>query len=105
MASKLIELKDGTLVESEVDEAEARPISGGTADKVASSMDKIEPLLVNICQPVARAWHAISGDLQVDKVEIELGLSFEGEGNVFVTKAKAGANFHVRLTVKRAEGV
>jgi hypothetical protein len=105
MASKLIKLKDGTLVESQVDDSEARPISGGTADKVASSMDKIEPLLVNICQPVARAWNAISADLQVDSVDIELGLSFEGEGNIFVTKAKAGANFVVRLTLKRSEGV
>lgn len=101
MATKLIELADGTLVEAEVDGSEARPISGGAADRVAASMDKIEPVLVNVCRPVARAWQAIGDGLQVESVEIELGLSFEGEGNIFVSKAKAGANLTVRLTVKR----
>lgn len=101
MATKLIELADGVLVEAEVSESEARPIAGGAASKVAASLDRIEPLLVSVCRPVANAWDAIAGDLQVESVAIELGLSFEGEGNVFVTKAKAGANLTVTLTVKR----
>jgi len=104
MATKLIELTDGTLVEAEVAADEARPISGGAADKVASALDRIEPLLVNVCRPVAAAWKAIGDELEVESVEIELGLSFEGEGNVFVSKAKAGANLVVKLTVKRKDG-
>jgi Trypsin-co-occurring domain 1 len=101
MATKLIQLADGTLVEAEVAESEARPISGGAADKVSGAMDKIEPVLVSVCRPVAQAWKAIGDDLHVHSVEIELGLSFEGEGNVFVSRAKAGANLTVTLTVTR----
>lgn len=103
MATRLIRLADGVLVEAEVDEAQARPISGGAALKVEASLDRIEPLLVNVCRPVAKAWPAIAEDLYVEAVEIELGLSFEGEGNIFVTKAKAGANLTVKLTVRRRQ--
>jgi hypothetical protein len=101
MATKLIELSDGVLVEAEVEASEARPISGGAADKVAASMDKVEQLLVSVCKPVARAWAALGDDVVVESVGVELGLSFEGEGNIFVTKAKAGANLVVTLTLKR----
>jgi hypothetical protein len=101
MATTLIELADGTLVEAEVSDAEARPISGGAAGKVSTSLAAIEPLLIRICQPVANAWRAIGNDVDVESVQIELGLSFEGEGNIFVTKAKAGANVTVTLTLKQ----
>lgn len=101
MATKLIRLADGTLVEAEVAESEARPISGGAADRVASAIDRIGPVIVGVCRPVAEAWSAMSEQVRVDAVEIELGLSFEGEGNVFVTKTKAGANLTVRLTLSR----
>jgi hypothetical protein len=101
VATKLIHLSDGTLVEAEVTDSEARPISGGAADKVAAGLDRIEPILVNVCRPVAAAWSAISADLEVESVEVELGLSFEGEGNLYVTKAKAGANLTVKVHLTR----
>lgn len=41
MATKLIELEDGTLVEVEVPGNEVQPISGGFADKVGATFDKI----------------------------------------------------------------
>jgi hypothetical protein len=101
VATKLILLEDGTLIEAEVAESEARPISGGAADRVATSLDKIEPVLVNVCRSVGRAWDSVGGGLSIDSVQVELGLSFEGEGNIFVSKAKAGANLTVSLTLSR----
>jgi hypothetical protein len=101
VATKLILLDDGTLIEAEVAQSEARPISGGAADRVATSLDKIEPVLVNVCRPVARAWNSVGDGLSIDSVQIEFGLSFEGEGNIFVSKATAGANLTVSLTVSR----
>jgi len=99
MATKLIQLADGTLVEAEVAESEARPISGGAAERVASSFEKIEPVLVSVCKPVIKAWKAIGDQLQVESMQVELGLSFEGEGGIFVSRAKAGANLVVTITV------
>jgi hypothetical protein len=100
MAEKLIELGDGTLVEVEVTADQARQISGGFADKVGATLDKIKPILVKICVPINAAWQEINQQMNIEHAEIELGLSFEGEGNLFVTKSKAGANLTVKLVLK-----
>jgi hypothetical protein len=59
MATKLIELEDGTLVEVEVSPDKAQAISGGFADKVNQTFDKIRPILVRTCRPIAAAWKEI----------------------------------------------
>lgn len=103
MNTKLIELEDGTLVEVEVAEGESQKIAGGLADKVKSSFAKIKPLLINTCEPVVEAWKEIEKKMVIQQAEIELGLSFEGEGNLYITKSKATANLSVKLVIKPAE--
>jgi hypothetical protein len=100
MATKLIKLADGTLVEAEVPDNEAEQISWNLAKKVNESFDRIEPLLVKVCKPIASAWDELNTEVQIEQAEVELGLSFEGEGNLYVTKATAGANLKVKLTFK-----
>lgn len=100
MATKLIELEDGTLVEIEVPDEQVQPISGGFADKVSSTFDKVKPLLVKTCRPIADACQELNKEITIDEVEVELGFSFEGEGNLYVTKSKAGANLKIKLTFK-----
>jgi hypothetical protein len=103
MATKLIELEDGTLIEIEVPADQAQQISGGLADKVQATFSKIQPLLVNTCRPIHAAWQEINQTMHIEQAEIELGLSFEGEGNLYITKSKAGANLTVKLTLKPKE--
>ena len=103
MATKLIELEDGTLVEVEVPGNEVQPISGEFADKVGSTFDKIQPLLVRTIRPITAAWQELSQDMDIERAEIELGLSFEGEGNLYVTRSSAGANLKVTLSLKPKE--
>lgn len=100
MATKLIQLNDGTLVEVEVMPGEAQPISGGFADRVGATFDKIQPILITVCRPIADAWNEINQEMNIEKAEVELGFSFEGEGNLYVTKSKAGANLTVKLVLK-----
>ncbi|KAB8335218.1 CU044_2847 family protein [Brasilonema bromeliae] len=100
MATKLIELEDGTLVEVEVPEDQAKQISGSAADRVSTTFNKIKPILVNTCRPIADAWQELNQEMQIEQAEIEIGFSFEGEGNVYVTKAKAGSNLKVKLVLK-----
>ncbi len=100
MATKLIEMEDGTLMEVEVSDDQAQPISGGMAEKVETSFERIAPVLKNICEPISEVWKDLSRDIQIDSAEVQLGLSFEGQGNIFVTKAKAGANLTVKLVLK-----
>ena len=103
MATKLIELEDGTLVEAEVPDNQAQQISGGMADRVATTFEKVKPLLIKTCKPIAEAWTELSQDMEIEQAEVELGLSFEGEGNIYITKSKAGANLTVKLTFLKTE--
>lgn len=100
MATKLIQLEDGTLVEVEVPPDQAQEISSSFAKRVDESFDKIKPILINTCRPITAAWKEISKDMEIEQAEVELGLSFEGEGNLYITKSKAGANLKVKLVLK-----
>lgn len=56
MATKLIQLEDGTLVEIEVPPDQAQQISGGFADKVSTTFEKIKPVLLRTCRPIVEVW-------------------------------------------------
>lgn len=103
MATKLIELEDGILVEVEVPEDQAQQISSRFADKVNTTFDKIKPILLKTCRPVAAAWKELNQDMQIEQAEVEIGFNFEGEGNIYVTKAKAGSNLKIKLLLKPKE--
>jgi hypothetical protein len=100
VATKLIQLEDGLLVEAEVPEDQAEPISGGAVDKVNAALDVIEPLLVKACKPITAAWKQLSDEAHIDQAQVALGLNFTGEGNVYIAKATAGANLTVTLVLK-----
>ena len=100
MATKLIQLENGTYIEVEVPEDKAQPISKRHADKVKASFEKIRPILEDLSEPIATAFEKMNSKIKVEQAEIEVGFSFEGEGNVYVTKAKAGATLSVKLVVK-----
>jgi len=102
LTTKLIKLSDEneTLVEIEVPQGQVEAVSGGFADKVEGSFDKVRSVLLSVCRPITETWKELNREMQVDQVEVQLGLSFEGEGNLFVTKSKAGANLTVTLTIK-----
>jgi hypothetical protein len=52
------------------------------------------------CKPIINAWKELSEEIYIEKAEVELGLSFEGEGNIYITKSKAGANLTVKIILK-----
>lgn len=100
MATQLIRLEDGTLIEAQVPDDQAQQISGGFAKKVDASFERIKPLLLKACKPIAAAWKELNQDMEIDSAEVELGIGFEGEGNLYITKAKTEANLTVKLVLK-----
>ncbi len=101
MGTRLIRLADGTLVEVEASADDVQQISSKYADQVDQAIESVGPVLMRACEPVVAAWQELSGGANIERAEIELGLSFEGEGNVYVAKAKAGANLTIRLVLTR----
>lgn len=100
MATRLIELRNQIVVEAEISSKEAEAISSGSIRRVESSFDQIQPVLISISNSIGTAWKNINSSLDVEQAEIELGLSFNAEGNIFVTKATANANLKVKLVIK-----
>ena len=100
MHTKLIELQEGVLVEVEVESNNVRAISGGLAEKVSASFDSIRPVLMMVAQSLANTWKVMDSHVDVDKMTVELGLSFAGEGNIYITKVTSGANLTVTLELK-----
>jgi len=101
VASKLIQLEDGALVEVEAPENKAQPISGGMADKIKdATIERIKPIILKVCKPLSEVWKELNKDMYIEQAEVELGLGFEAEGNLYITKAKGNANLVVKLTLK-----
>jgi hypothetical protein len=100
MASRLIKLDDGTLVEIDRPTAQVEEISGGMVESIKdATIDKIQPLLERAVRPIAAVYRELNKDLEVREAEVELGLGFEAEGNLYITRSKGNANLVVRLTL------
>lgn len=101
MASRLIKLQDGTLIEVDVSEDRAREIAFQAATIVGNStFETIKPLIVKACKPIVEVWSELGKDYSIEEAELELGLAFEAEGNLYITKAKGNANLKIKLKMK-----
>jgi len=100
MPTKLIELNDGMLIEVEAKPDYAQEIAGGFAQKVNATLDQVQPMLIKVCRPIMAAWKELNKDMSIESAEVELCFSFEGEGNIYLAKAKSGANLNLKLTLK-----
>lgn len=99
MDPQLIELSDGILVEVFMPENRAHPISKTNAKQVKAAFKKLSSFLPEVGRNLQAAWREINQDMTVKEAEIELGLSFESEGNIYIAKGTAGANLTVKITL------
>ena len=97
--TKFIELRDGLLVEVATDEESVQQISAGAAERVEQAMDGAQALLKKAVQPVVSVWDELNRDLTIEKVEIQLALGFEAEGNLYIARGTGSANINFTLTV------
>ena len=100
MSKKLIELDNGLLMEVEIPQSEIEMISGGSdIERVDKSINAVETLLIKSVQPITQAYKALNQDMILEKAEVEIGIGFSAEGNIFVAKGKANANLKVKLVL------
>ena len=100
MKTQLIRLDDETLVEIEARTNQMVEVSSSLADRVGTTLDKIQPILSRTGKPINAAWKELNQEMNIEQAEVELGLSFEGEGNLYITKSKATANLTIKLILK-----
>ncbi|MEL6159901.1 MAG: CU044_2847 family protein [Cyanobacteria bacterium J06627_32] len=100
MNTTLIRLEDGTLIEVEIPPESSRQISGGSiAKRVESSFDSIKPTLLKACRPIKDVWEELNQEMNINQVEVEIGLNFAVEGDVYIAKSKTEANLKIKLTL------
>jgi hypothetical protein len=104
MAMKLIKLDNGLMMEVEVTQDEIEQISGGSGrdeiiDKVQNSMDTVETILKESVKPIVSAYETLNQDVVLEKAEVEIGIGFSAEGNIFIAKGKGSANLKVKLVL------
>jgi len=102
MSKKLIELENGLMMEVEVPESEIEMISGGNdmVEKVKSSMGTVEKMLLQSVQPIINTYNTLNQEVTLDSAEVEVGIGFSAEGNIFIAKGNANANLKVKLVLK-----
>ena len=100
MASKLIRLEDGILIEVEVPDNQIQQIAGGGIDHVNTAISAVKPVLLQACKPIIDVWQELNQDMSVSEAEVEIGLGFEAEGNIFIAKSKTNASLTIRLKLK-----
>jgi len=94
VGTKLINV-GGFLAEVEPTDTGAKYIAGDLSEKIGIS--QLQPVLKAVSAPLLDAWKELSAQVHIAEAEVEIGFSFEAEGNIYVTKAKAGANLTVKM--------
>jgi hypothetical protein len=101
MATELIQLRDGLLVEVQSNpEDTPKQIVASAAGLADGAMDRARELLLKAVQPLASVWSELDRDLAIDEVEIRLGLGFEASGKLFIVQGKGSANLNFTLKVR-----
>jgi hypothetical protein len=101
MAKKLIELDNGLVMEVEIPPSEIEMISssGEMVERVDKSISAVKEVLIKSVEPITEAYNALNQDMILEKAEVEIGIGFSAEGNIFVASGKASANLKVKLVL------
>lgn len=95
---KIIKLNDDLEIEVEVDENQAHRISDNNA--VDSSIEKIQPFLTKVMQPVGNTFKGLYENISIESAKVTIGIKIGIEGNFILAKSTAGANIQVEMTLR-----
>ena len=99
MATQLIELQDGTLIEAEVIGTKIST----KEEEVTNSIAQIKPILLRVSEPIVAVWKELSSTVKIDQAEVEIGFGIEAKGNFFIAQSTAKANISIKLTIKPSD--
>jgi hypothetical protein len=104
MATKLIEFDGGILVEVGVERDHEQEMSATEAERLGKRFEVATEFLKKVAAPIQEAfvqfYKQSQAPVRINSAEVELGLSFSTEGNLFVAKGSAEAALKVTLAFK-----
>jgi hypothetical protein len=104
MATKFLELKDGVIVEIGAPSDSREEMHTSTAERVDTTMEMVGSMLSRILAPIGDAFRGVrevaNTPIAITTAEVELGLSFSAEGNLFVTKTGVEGTLKINVTFR-----
>ena len=97
--AQLIKFKEGITVEVAENPNRVQAVSGKAADKVASGFESATEVLSSIIKTVSRSIKKELEAAGVAEAELEFGVGFSIEGNIYITKTTGEGNLSVRMKV------
>jgi Trypsin-co-occurring domain 1 len=104
MSTQFLRLSDGIIIQIDGPPEYRQEMHTSTAEQVGTNMQKAADTVGRILKPLAETlggvYNTLNAPVALDAAEIELGLSFSAEGNLFVASSKAEGTLKVKMTFK-----
>jgi hypothetical protein len=104
MSTKFLELKDGIIVEIGAPNEVREEMHTSTAERVDTTMRMVASMVGEIVRPLGDAfshlYDALDVAMSVETAEVEMGLSFSAEGQIFIAKSKAEGTLKIKVIFK-----
>lgn len=100
MPSAVVGLNDGVFVEVEIPEDQVQLAGNAIQKQLDQSLDQIGSLSKKIVNSVSESLQSLADLVNLETIEVEYGISFSGEGNVYITKLSGSMNLKVKLQLK-----
>ncbi len=107
MATELVQIENGFLIEVEESKPsnKPRPFSSGKDTRaIENRLSEAKEIIVKAVSNIIPAWDELAGKVKVESAEIEMGLGFEANGNIFIVQGKAKANLSIKLKISPNSG-
>jgi hypothetical protein len=104
VATTYLQFRDDIIVEIGSPSDGKREMHAANAEQVDTTMEMVGQMLSRILAPIGDAFKHLHDVLDVpiavEGAEVEIGLAFSAEGNIFVAKSKAEGTLGVKVTFK-----
>jgi len=97
----LVKTQDGVLFEVDAVPGSAVAIAGGSIEILSAKLDSVGDIVQTVSEKIASAIQKLEEQYRIPEIEIELGVAFGAEGNLFVTKSTLNANLKIKIKVQR----
>jgi hypothetical protein len=104
VGTKFLALQGGVIVEIDDPDSDRVEMHAATAEQVDTTVEMVGSMLGRILQPIGDAFadlsQALNVPVAVSSAEVELGVSFSAEGNLFIAKSKGEATLKVKVSFR-----
>lgn len=101
--SQIIHFADGIMVEIAASPDRTAPISGKSAERVPYAFQAATEMVAGVIRSFLASTSKELVAVGIKEAEIEFGIGFSLEGNIYVTKTKAEGNIGIRFKLPASD--